>query len=331
MNPETSAAIQKIIDGLDTKNDSVVITSAEPGHNILYVTQAWQDMCGFSEAEAVGRNPRLTQGPGTDTEVARSVGKAIAQNKACKFQLINYRGGSTAFWNVVSIMPVIALDKVCCFVATLKDYSYHLTKLVKLNPPQFFKQACSYQSSWPLLDQYRHPRHPCVIYSGQDAQGTSQSSDALVAKDRMPLFVKRLGWSGLQLEPEYLHIRIQDAFAQLGITYTQETSDSVQGELFNVIGTAQNGLVCRVVVACEDGSDHYRIDITRLKGNTFDFHSNYRLLKSKMQDIIDLSSPGPTPLCRNGGFQNPQAMQLLQLQQQGVQQVGDQSNEPMQM
>lgn len=298
IDPECEQAIRNIISGLDTNKDSVVITSADNDHPIVYVTKEWQRMCGFSERAAVGSNPRLTQGPGTDRSTIVSVGKAISEKKACKFQLINYRGGveGAAFWNVVNIMPVLLRDQVKFYVATLKDYSYHMTKLIKLPALQFCKDAKSYQRQLRLTSQYSHPSKPCLIHVDSDANSSNSCSNTASgggSQAVMPIFVKRLGWSGIPLDPDYLHIRVQDAFAQLGITYKHETSDTEQGEVFNVLAETPTGVVCGVIVVCDGGSDKYRIDVTRLKGNTFEFHDAYRKLKEKIMDLVATASPEP--------------------------------------
>ena len=49
------------------------------GNPIVWVTRPWQDMCGFTYGEAVGRNPRLTQGERSDPAVVSAISGALKQ------------------------------------------------------------------------------------------------------------------------------------------------------------------------------------------------------------------------------------------------------------
>lgn len=48
-------------------------------------------MCGYARDEAVGQNPRLTQGERTDAKCITALGAAVREGRACKVQLLNYR------------------------------------------------------------------------------------------------------------------------------------------------------------------------------------------------------------------------------------------------
>lgn len=99
------AIIQRLRGMLNTSTDSVVITNPlRPCSPIVYVTEAWQEMCGYSMTQAVGQNPRLTQGENTDKETIRGMGIALSEKRSCKVRLINYRGyNHEPFWNCLSV------------------------------------------------------------------------------------------------------------------------------------------------------------------------------------------------------------------------------------
>ena len=65
-------------------------------------------MCGFSAAQAHGRNPRLTQGSKSDPAAMRDISSALQEERACKALMLNYRSGlpDQPFWNMLSINPV---------------------------------------------------------------------------------------------------------------------------------------------------------------------------------------------------------------------------------
>eukprot|EP00966_Prymnesium_polylepis_P336089 7391414-Prymnesium_polylepis.1 len=75
---------------------------------IVFVTEPWQKMCGFSSQEAIGRNPRLTQGSQSDSSAIMEIAHNVWQQRACKVLVLNFRGGHEAnpFWNMLSISPV---------------------------------------------------------------------------------------------------------------------------------------------------------------------------------------------------------------------------------
>ena len=73
------------------------------GNPIVYVTEPWQDLCGFTYKQAVNQNPRITQGRDSDPHAIRSISHALGEERACKVMMLNYRGGehqchSTARW-----------------------------------------------------------------------------------------------------------------------------------------------------------------------------------------------------------------------------------------
>ena len=97
--------INRVVAMLDSKRDSVVFTNPlQPNGPIVYVTNAWQDMCGYTAQQAVGENPRLMQGEGTDPETVRSMRLALSNQQPCRVRIINYRGyNREPFWNCLSV------------------------------------------------------------------------------------------------------------------------------------------------------------------------------------------------------------------------------------
>jgi hypothetical protein len=92
LTPAQHEALGSVIDRLDTDEASVVITNPLlPDNPIVYVTRQWEQMCGFTYDEAVGRNARLTQGENSDTGVMKLVGSALRAKRSCKVMMLNYR------------------------------------------------------------------------------------------------------------------------------------------------------------------------------------------------------------------------------------------------
>ena len=92
---------------LQATDVSFVITDAlGPGSPIVWVNEAFTRTTGYTAAEAVGRNPNMLHGPGTDLTEARRLTQAIIEGRSATVTVLNYRRDGTAFWNQVSVSPV---------------------------------------------------------------------------------------------------------------------------------------------------------------------------------------------------------------------------------
>ena len=93
----SAAALQAVGQG-------VLITG--PDGVIVYVNAAFVALCGYSEAEILGRSSKFLQGPGTDALTVTAMGDALRRQARFSGQILNYRKDGTAFWNEMSISPV---------------------------------------------------------------------------------------------------------------------------------------------------------------------------------------------------------------------------------
>jgi hypothetical protein len=242
-------------------------------------------MCGFTYSEAVGRNPHLTQGVGTDRQVVRAISLALADHRPCKVQLVNYRGGASdrPFWNLLTMSPLHYRGELQLFVANLQDYSYHIGKMVSLTPAQFCRAASHYQRGRRITGERLGTLMLAkpAIYEADGAFPIAEAS----APPCVPAPVKRLGWSKLQLEPEHLVDRLADVFETLdGCKYEirQRGTDSSDAA---VVSVEHEGVAIRVIVA-EEPDGQYSIACTRLSGNTFSYHSTFRTLRDRLGQAL---------------------------------------------
>ena len=81
-----------------------------PDHPIIAVNAAFEAMTGYRSAEVVGRNCRLLQGPATDHDAARRLGRTIAAGQGCVEWIVNHRKDGSAFWNLLFLSPVHDAD-----------------------------------------------------------------------------------------------------------------------------------------------------------------------------------------------------------------------------
>ncbi|QEL17643.1 PAS domain S-box protein [Limnoglobus roseus] len=85
----------------------VIITDAlQPNNPIVYASPAFERVTGFVGEEAIGRNCRFLQGPGTDPLAVAALRDAVREGRSCDVEVLNYRKDGTTFWNQVLISPV---------------------------------------------------------------------------------------------------------------------------------------------------------------------------------------------------------------------------------
>uniref|UniRef100_A0A7S2URI2 LOV domain-containing protein n=1 Tax=Attheya septentrionalis TaxID=420275 RepID=A0A7S2URI2_9STRA len=70
-----------------------------PDNPIVYASQGFYDLTGYSREQVLGRNCRFLQGPGTDPRSVDVIRTAIANGTDCTVCLLNYKADGTPFWN----------------------------------------------------------------------------------------------------------------------------------------------------------------------------------------------------------------------------------------
>lgn len=307
--PLQREVLNKIVSTLDVSNTSAVITNPlQPDNPIVYVTKPWEEMCGFKYDDAVGRNPRLTQGERSDPRTIGMMSSALRQQRSCKVMMLNYRGGdeSRPFYNMLSISPIVHQGKLQLYLANLQDYSHHMAKLVSTPPTQFCRSAEHHQTPRRLpggdVISLRRYARPGVFELGE----TSADGAPLLLTDGgqagqggaggAALQLKRLGWSNLTLEPEHLTDRVVDALHQLDARY-ERVESSADGDDVFVVNAEIQGVACRVMITADPADPtSFRIACTRLGGDTFVYHDVFRQLRKLLGDAVE----GATPLQRAG-------------------------------
>jgi len=289
-------------------DSSVVITNPLLKDNpIVYVTEPWQCMCGYTEAEALGRNPRITQGSRTDPKVVQLLSSALSKQSACKVQIVNYRGGrvNEPFWNMLSISPVLYQGNVLFYMANLQDYSYHMSKMVSLTPGQFCRAAVHHQRGRRLqpMDALLRAKPAIIECDDTFALPTPTSSEVLAQGGFVlstPQPIKRLGWNNLTLEPEHLTERLKDALQSMGATYEVHERAAADGEIFMLHAKLDN-VACRMTVSEDPDNGSQRISVTRLAGDTFLYHDAFRQLRQHLGDACTHVLLGADAASSSGG------------------------------
>nr|WP_239028917.1 GAF domain-containing SpoIIE family protein phosphatase [Pseudonocardia acidicola] len=79
----------------------------QPDDPLIWVNPSFTRLTGYSLDEVIGRNCRLLQGPNTDRGAVERIVAALRAQEPITEVLLNYRRDGTAFWNQVSISPVL--------------------------------------------------------------------------------------------------------------------------------------------------------------------------------------------------------------------------------
>ncbi|MDO9358371.1 MAG: diguanylate cyclase, partial [Polaromonas sp.] len=91
-------------------NDIVLITDASPldppGPRIVFANDAFERLTGYSQAEVLGRTPRLLQGRRTQRSELDRIRLALEQSSQVRAELINYKKNGELFWMELDIVPV---------------------------------------------------------------------------------------------------------------------------------------------------------------------------------------------------------------------------------
>nr|AML79556.1 putative LOV domain-containing protein [Leucodon brachypus] len=77
-----------------------------PDMPIVYASDLFYDLTGYSREEVVGRNCRFLQGPDTDPEDVQKIREAVKEEQACTVKILNYRKDKTPFYNYLQVSPV---------------------------------------------------------------------------------------------------------------------------------------------------------------------------------------------------------------------------------
>ena len=95
---------------------------AQPDNPLIYVNSGFTAITGYSSEEVLGRSCRFLQGPDTGPEAAQAIRQALAEDRPCVVELLNYRKDGSTFWNRLSITPIRnTAGKTTHYIGVLSD------------------------------------------------------------------------------------------------------------------------------------------------------------------------------------------------------------------
>ena len=100
---------------------------------MVYVNEAFEDITGYTESDALGRNCRFLQGDDTDPETVARLREAINNEERITVELYNYRKDGTPFWNQLTVAPVYDSDgELIRYLGTQRDVTDQKERIQEL-------------------------------------------------------------------------------------------------------------------------------------------------------------------------------------------------------
>jgi PAS domain S-box-containing protein len=81
-----------------------------PDNPVVYATQGFLDMTGYSIDQVVSRNIRFMLGPQTDPRAVSRIQEAMANGGHTSVTVLSYKVDGHAFWNQLTITPLAGTD-----------------------------------------------------------------------------------------------------------------------------------------------------------------------------------------------------------------------------
>ncbi|MFB4211698.1 PAS domain-containing protein [Shouchella sp. JSM 1781072] len=123
MFKEVAKQAELLMKVLDYTRVGVLITDPDREDNpIVYVSEGFTKMTGYTKKEVLGTNCRFLQGEETEREKIDLLREAIKKVEPVSIEVANYTKDGMLFWNELTIDPVYLEDqKKLYFVGVQKD------------------------------------------------------------------------------------------------------------------------------------------------------------------------------------------------------------------
>jgi diguanylate cyclase (GGDEF)-like protein/PAS domain S-box-containing protein len=145
-------------------NDAIIVAelnpSANAGFKIVFSNEAFTRTFGYSQAQIIGRSPRILQGPDTSADVIKEINRAVHCGGAIRRRILNYRQDGQPVWVDANIVPLPSPDgQILRFAAIERDITKEVEHeqileklafddpLTKLGNRRYFEQAMARELS----------------------------------------------------------------------------------------------------------------------------------------------------------------------------------------
>lgn len=105
---QTEIRLRILERAISASSNGIIITDPTQLDNpMIFVNPGFERMTGYAASDVIGKNSRLLQGAETEREALDRLKRAFNEGEDCTVTLRNYRKDGTAFWNELSISPVL--------------------------------------------------------------------------------------------------------------------------------------------------------------------------------------------------------------------------------
>lgn len=110
---------------LSSASEGITISDPSlPDNPLIYVNSGFETMTGYAAEEVLGKNCRFLQGQLTGKTASQEICAALAEDRPCVVEILNYRKDGSTFWNRLSITPVRdAQGKTTHYIGVQSDIS----------------------------------------------------------------------------------------------------------------------------------------------------------------------------------------------------------------
>nr|AML77533.1 putative LOV domain-containing protein [Acrosiphonia sp. BC-2016] len=106
--PAPASQLTKVLSGL--RHTFAVADATLPDCPLVYASDGFYEMTGYTRDEVLGHNCRFLQGEGTDAVEVKKIRDAVKAGTSQSVRLLNYRKDGSPFWNLLTVTPVRAAD-----------------------------------------------------------------------------------------------------------------------------------------------------------------------------------------------------------------------------
>jgi len=111
-------------------DNTIVIT--DPDRNITFVNDIFEKTTGYTEDEALGKNPRILKSDQHDEEFYREMNEKLNNGEKWEGEFINKRKDGRLLYEKASIVPVFLNNKLISYLAIKLDITKYVEQNMKL-------------------------------------------------------------------------------------------------------------------------------------------------------------------------------------------------------
>jgi PAS domain S-box-containing protein len=276
--------IRKLSQAVDQSPASVVIT--DTSGSIEYVNQRFEQITGFTAAEAIGHKPSLLKSGETPVHIYRELWRTLESGRVWRGEIVNRKKNGERYWDSVTISPLHDdSGAVTHFLAVQEDVTERRTTEAALRErEQRFRQlAETIEEVFFVIDsQFRETLYISPAYEkiwGRSCESLYSNPrsflEAVPAEDRDRLF-ENIAATQRGIDPGKIEFRIvrPDGTTRWVLTHAVPIRND-RGEVYRISGVA--------------------LDITdrlRAQEALAESEERFRLLAEASFDAIDITEGG---------------------------------------